>query len=160
MDILAAATSAEWRNSRWYQPWASTKDTGLRTSLRFRKGPTRDTSLTTGTQILLLQVEMASGSITFPSWHHSKHLTKAKPLESSSFKKQQNPVFFTLAVPSALDWLMGHRWVSVASRTWWTRVLNRIWFYVPLSICSLLNYQVHNSLSIFFLYSFLSLFNL
>ena len=36
-------------------------------------------------------------------------------------------------------------------------VLNRVWSYAPLSICSLLNYQVHNSLSVF-LYSFL--FNL
>lgn len=60
--------------------------------------------------------------------------------------------------PFALDWLMGHHWVSLASRTWWTGILNRIWFQGPLSIYSLLNYQVHDSLSIFYLYSFLCLF--
>lgn len=64
--------------------------------------------------------------------------------------KQQNPVLFILALPSALDWLMGHRWGSMTSRRWWTGAFNRIWSSMTLSICSLLSFQVHNS-SIFYL---------
>lgn len=40
-----------------------------------------------------------------------------------------------------------HR-VSMANRSWW--ILNRTWSYRPLSSCSILSYQEHNCLSIFY----------
>lgn len=60
--------------------------------------------------------------ITFPGWHHWKDVAKAELLESSNLKKITNLLFFILAVPSALNWLTGHHWVSTASRGRWTRV--------------------------------------
>lgn len=65
-------------------------------------------------------------------WTPLKASDQSRAIGELKFKRNQNPVLFLLAIPFALDWVMGHHWVSMASRRWWTGALNRIWSYVTL----------------------------